>query len=419
MASKTFAEKVLSRASGSDARSGDIVTAKVDLAMSHENTALVLKAFKEMGAKRIVEPEKLVILFDHRVPAPTIKAAEAHKQVREFVGQMEIPTFYDAGEGVCHEVLPSKGHVLPGMLAVGTDSHTVTYGALGAFATGIGATEMAAVWALGELWLKVPETTRLILEGTLPKGVSAKDAILHIIGDVGADGADYACVEFTGEVVDRLSIAGRMVLSNMSVEMGAKAGVCFPDGKTEEYLSTRTDRAWQPLLSDPNATLKETKKYDLSDLAPQVAMPHSVDNVVPVDKALGIRIDQAFLGSCTNGRLEDLLVAEAILRGKRVPRNVRLIVAPASRDVYIEASANGIMASLMRSGAIVLNPGCGPCLGAHEGLLAAGERCVATTNRNFRGRMGSPDSEIYLASPATVAASALKGEIADPREAMP
>jgi len=296
---------------------------------------------------------------------------------------------------------------------------SLKYFILGAFATGIGATEMAAVWALGELWLKVPETTRLILEGTLPKGVSAKDAILHIIGDVGADGADYACVEFTGEVVDRLSIAGRMVLSNMSVEMGAKAGVCFPDGKTEEYLSTRTDRAWQPLLSDPNATLKETKKYDLSDLAPQVAMPHSVDNVVPVDKALGIRIDQAFLGSCTNGRLEDLLVAEAILRGKRVPRNVRLIVAPASRDVYIEASANGIMASLMRSGAIVLNPGCGPCLGAHEGLLAAGERCVATTNRNFRGRMGSPDSEIYLASPATVAASALKGEIADPREAMP
>ncbi|MDD1770157.1 MAG: 3-isopropylmalate dehydratase large subunit [Methanomassiliicoccales archaeon] len=416
MAPKTFAEKVLTRASGSDASAGDIVTAKVDLAMSHENTALVLKAFKEMGAKRILEPEKLVILFDHRVPAPTVKAAEAHKQVREFVGQMEIPTFYDAGEGVCHEVLPSKGHVLPGMLAVGTDSHTVTYGALGAFATGIGATEMAAVWALGELWLKVPETIRFVLEGKLPKGVSAKDAILRIIGDVGADGADYACVEFTGEVVDRLSVAGRMVLSNMSVEMGAKAGVCFPDCKTEEYLSTRTKKEWRPVLSDPKATLKETRRYEMGDLAPQVARPYSVDNVVPIDKALGIKIDQAVLGSCTNGRLEDLLVAEAILRGKRVPRNVRLIVAPASRDVYIEASANGILASLMRSGAIVLNPGCGPCLGAHEGLLAAGERCIATTNRNFRGRMGSPDAEVYLASPATVAASALKGEIADPRE---
>ncbi|MGD1060221.1 MAG: 3-isopropylmalate dehydratase large subunit [Methanomassiliicoccales archaeon] len=417
MPSKTFAEKVLSRASGSDARSGDIVTAKVDLAMSHENTALVLKAFKEMGAKRILEPEKLVILFDHRVPAPTVKAAEAHKQVREFVGQMEIPQFYDAGEGVCHEVLPSKGHVLPGMLAVGTDSHTVTYGALGAFATGIGATEMAAVWALGELWLRIPETIRLVFKGPLPRWTSAKDVILHVIGNIGSDGADYACVEFTGDVVDRLSVAGRMVLSNMSVEMGAKAGVCFPDAKTEEYLSTRTQRSWRPVLSDEGAKVKETRNYELSDLAPQVARPHTVDNVVAVDKVVGIKIDQALIGSCTNGRLEDLLVAEEILHGNRVPRNVRLIIAPASRDVYVEASANGTLASLMRSGAIILNPGCGPCLGAHEGLLAAGERCIATTNRNFRGRMGSPDSEIYLASPATVAASALKGEIADPREA--
>ncbi len=419
MAPKTFAEKVLSRASGSDASTGDIVTAKVDLAMSHENTALVLRSFKEMGARKILEPEKLVILFDHRVPANTVKAAESHKEVRQFVGKMEIPMFYDAGEGVCHEVLPSKGHVLPGMLAVGSDSHTVTYGALGAFATGIGATEMAAVWALGELWLKVPETIRLVLEGDLPRGVCAKDVILRIIGDIGSDGADYACVEYTGSVVDRLSIAGRMVLSNMSVEMGAKAGVCFPDAKTEEYLSTRTGRKWSPVLSDKGARLKETRDYDLNDLVPQVARPHSVDNVVSVEKTLGVKIDQAVLGSCTNGRMEDLLVAESILHGKRVPRSVRFIVAPASRDVYIEASANGTLASLMRSGAIILNPGCGPCLGAHEGLLAAGERCIATTNRNFRGRMGSPDAEVYLASPATVAASALKGEIADPREVLP
>jgi 3-isopropylmalate/(R)-2-methylmalate dehydratase large subunit len=416
MASKTFAEKVLSRASGSDASAGDIVDAKVDLAMSHENTALVLRAFKEMGARRIVEPEKLVILFDHRVPANTVKAAESHMEVRRFVDEMTIPTFYDAGEGVCHEVLPSKGHVLPGMLAVGTDSHTVTYGALGAFATGIGATEMAAIWALGKIWLKVPETIKLILKGPLPEGVSAKDAILRVIGDFGADGADYACVEFTGDLVERFSIASRMVLSNMSVEMGAKAGVCFPDAKTEQYLSTRTNREWRPLLSDPGSRPKETRTYDLSRLAPQVAMPHAVDNVVSVEKTLGIRVDQVVIGSCTNGRLEDLIVAESILRGKRVSKHVRLIVAPASREVYIEAASNGVLASLMRSGAIVLNPGCGPCLGAHEGLLAAGEVCIATTNRNFRGRMGSPEAKVYLASPATAAASALKGEIADPRE---
>ncbi len=419
MAPKTFAEKVLSRASGSDASTGDIVTAKVDLAMSHENTALVLRAFKEMGAKRIVEAERLVILFDHRVPANTVKAAESHREVRQFVGKMDIPTFYDAGEGVCHEVLPSKGHVLPGMLAVGTDSHTVTYGALGAFATGIGATEMAAVWALGGLWLRVPETIRLSFEGRLPRGVSAKDVILKVIGDVRSDGADYACVEYTGSVVDGLSVAGRMVLSNMSVEMGAKAGICFPDSKTEEYLSTRTQKRWSPVTTDEGARLKETRSYELSDLVPQVARPHAVDNVVPIGRTLGIKIDQAVLGSCTNGRMEDLLVAESILRGRRVPRSVRFIVAPASRDIYIEASAAGILESLMRSGAIVLNPGCGPCLGAHEGLLAAGERCIASTNRNFRGRMGSPDAEVYLASPATVAASALKGEIADPREVLP
>ena len=419
MGARTFAEKVLSRASGKDVKAGEIVTAKIDLAMSHENSALVLKAFKEMGAKRIKEQEKLVILFDHRVPASTVKAAESHKRVREFVRQEGIGMFYDLREGVCHEVLPAKGHVLPGMLAVGTDSHTTTYGALGAFATGIGATEMAAIWALGELWLRVPETMRLVMGGGLPPMVSAKDAILHVIGKMGADGADYQCVEFTGDVVERLSIAGRMVLSNMSVEMGAKAGVCFPDAKTEQFLSSRTQIPWHPVHTDDGAKVKAIKHFDLSELAPQVAKPHAVDNVVSVDKVLGMSIDQAFIGSCTNGRLEDLMAAEGVLRGKKASDKVRLIVAPASRDIYLEAIERGIIASLVRSGAIVLNPGCGPCLGAHEGLLAPGERCIATTNRNFRGRMGSPEAEIYLASPATVAASAIRGEIADPREVVP
>jgi len=415
MVAKTFAEKVLSRASGREASTGDIVTSRIDLAMSHENSALVLKAFQEMGGKDIWDRSKVVILFDHRVPANTVKAAEGHKAVRDFARSSDIPNFYDFRAGVCHQVLPERGHVLPGMLIVGTDSHTTTYGALGAFSTGIGATEMASVWATGELWLRVPETLRLILSGPLPPGTTAKDAILRVIGDLGADGADYMCVEFTGQVVDALSIAGRMVLSNMSVEMGAKAGVCFPDARTEEFLAARGKVA-KGTTSDPGAVVREVLEFDLSRLGPQVAKPHSVDNVVAVEEASGIPIDQAFIGSCTNGRLEDLMAAERVLRGRQASQQVRLIVAPASRDIYVEASEKGILASLARSGAVILNPGCGPCLGAHEGLLAPGERCISTTNRNFKGRMGSPEAEVYLASPATVAASALKGEIADPRE---
>jgi len=415
MAAMTFAEKVLSRACGRDARAGDIVTAKIDLAMSHENAALVLRSFKEMGAKSIWDKDKVVLLFDHRVPASTIKAAESHQVVRDFVRSEHIPMFYDLREGVCHQVLPEKGHILPGMLVVGTDSHTTTYGALGAFATGIGATEMAAVWATGELWLKVPETMRLRLEGVLPKHTSAKDVVLRVIGDLGSDGADYKCLEFVGRTVEQFSIASRMVLSNMSVEMGAKAGICFADQRTFDFLRPIARGTPMPLISDPAVEVEELS-FDLSDLPPQVAKPHSVDNVVAVDEAEGIPIDQAFIGSCTNGRMEDLVAAERILRGKQVKHSVRLIVAPASREVYIEASEAGVLSSLARAGAVILNPGCGPCLGAHEGLLAPGERCIATTNRNFRGRMGSPAAEVYLASPETVAASALMGEIADPRE---
>lgn len=417
MVAKTFAEKVLSRASGRDARAGDIVTARIDLAMSHENAALVLRSFREMGAKGLWDKGKVVLLFDHRAPANTIKAAESHKAVRDFVRQEGLPLFYDLREGVCHQVLPEKGHVLPGMLIVGTDSHTTTYGALDAFATGIGATEMAAVWATGELWLKVPETVRIRMEGRLPPHSCSKDAILRVIGDLGADGADYKCVEFVGPAVDGFSVASRMVLSNMSVEMGAKAGVCFADRKTREFLAPVAKGKWEPVGTDPGAEVGEALSFDFSDLPPQVARPHSVDNVVPVEEAEGVPVDQAFIGSCTNGRLEDLMAAEALLRGRTANGGVRLIVAPASREVYIAASEKGILASLARSGAVILNPGCGPCLGAHEGLLAPGERCISTTNRNFRGRMGSPQAEVYLASPETVAASALKGEIADPREA--
>jgi 3-isopropylmalate/(R)-2-methylmalate dehydratase large subunit len=415
MATMTFAQKVLSQASETNACTGDIVNAKVDLAMSHENSALVLKAFREIGAEKIWDPSKVVILFDHRIPANTVKAAEGHKEVRTFARGEELPFFYDLGEGICHQVLPEKGHVLPNKLIVGTDSHTTTYGALGAFATGIGATEMAAVWATGEIWLRVPETMRVHVRGKLSPRVASKDVILHIIGALGADGADYKCVEFVGDTISRMSIASRMVLSNMSIEMGAKAGVCFPDRKTQDWLSHRTDQPWEGGFWEHGAEVDEEVEMDVENLPPQVACPHQVDNVVNVRMVEGTKIDQALLGSCTNGRLEDLAAAEALLRGKKVSKDVRFIVVPASREIYIQAAENGLLASLAAAGAVILNPGCGPCLGAHQGILASGERCISTTNRNFKGRMGSPDAEVYLASPETVAASALRGEITDPR----
>ena len=414
---KTFAEKILSRASSSDAWAGDTVVGKVDLAMSHENAALVSRMFREMGAQRIWDKEKVVVLFDHRVPANTISAAEGHKAVREFVAQQQVSHFYAHGEGICHQILPEKGHVQPGMLIVGSDSHTTTYGAFGAFSTGIGATEMASVWATGELWFRVPETLRINITGPMPKGVSSKDVILGIIGRLGSDGADYMCVEYTGDAVDSMSVSSRMVMSNMAIEMGAKAGICFPDSKTMSYLEERGANNGNPVMGDEDAVTR-TLDFPVAGLAPLVACPHAVDNVKEVSDLEGLRIDQAVLGSCTNGRLEDLEAAEAITRGKKIPTSVRFIVVPASKEVYLEAMDRGIIRSLMESGAIVTNPGCGPCLGAHQGILAAGERAISTTNRNFRGRMGSADSEVYLASPQTVAASALAGEIRDPREVM-
>jgi 3-isopropylmalate/(R)-2-methylmalate dehydratase large subunit len=415
MVHMTFAQKVISRASGKEAAVGEIVSAKIDLAMSHENSALVMRSFREMKAERIWDPERVVMLFDHRAPANTIKAAEGHKAVREFAKTEGVGSFYDMKEGICHQVLPEKGHVCPGMLIVGTDSHTTTYGALGAFSTGIGATEMASVWATGELWLKVPETRRYVLKGALSESVHAKDVILHIIGQAGSDGADYQCVEFTGPVVDAMSVSGRMVLCNMSVEMGAKAGVCFPDRRTEEYLRTRAKGGWTTVSSDAEAEISRTLEMDLSCLGPQVACPHAVDNVRPVEEVEGVPVDQAVIGSCTNGRMEDLEVAEKVLRGKKVSVSTRLIIVPASREVYLQAVEAGIIASFIRAGAVVTNPGCGPCLGAHQGLLAPGERCIATTNRNFQGRMGSTQAEVYLASPEVVAASAVAGVISDPR----
>ncbi|MGE4275465.1 MAG: 3-isopropylmalate dehydratase large subunit [Candidatus Methanomethylophilaceae archaeon] len=415
---KTFAEKILSRASSQDAWAGDTVVGQVDLAMSHENAALVSRMFQEMGAKHLWDREKVVLLFDHRVPANTISAAEGHKAVREFASQQQLPHFYNHGEGICHQILPEMGHVRPGMLIVGSDSHTTTYGAFGAFSTGIGATEMAAVWATGELWFRVPDTLRIDIQGPLPEGVMSKDVILGIIGSLGSDGADYLCVEFIGDVVEQMSISSRMVMSNMAIEMGAKAGICFPDEKTWSYLQGRGVQRTPSVLGDEDSACLHMD-FPVADLPPLVACPHTVDNVKEVTELEGLPIDQAVLGSCTNGRFEDLAAAESITRGKRIPAGVRFIVVPASKEVYLEAMEAGIIRSLMQSGAIVTNPGCGPCLGAHQGILAAGERAISTTNRNFRGRMGSAEAEVYLASPLTVAASALAGEIRDPREACP
>lgn len=412
----TISEKILARASGKErVEAGEIVEANVDLAMSHDNAALVSKIFKEIGVDKVWDPDKIVIILDHRAPANIIKAAEAHKSIREFIKERGIKNFYDVGEGICHQVVPEKGYVKPGMLIVGTDSHTTTYGAFGAFSTGIGATEMACVWATGKLWLKVPETIKMVINGKLQEMVTAKDVILHIIGEIGSDGANYKAIEFYGETVKNFSVSSRMTISNQAMEAGAKAAIVPPDEKTINYLRDRVRGEMEPVHSDGDANYESEMEFDVSDLEPQVACPHTVDNVKPVSEVEGIEIDQAVLGSCTNGRLEDLEIAAKILKGKRIAPGVRMIVIPASREIYLEALKRGYIEIFLRAGATIINPGCGPCLGAHQGVLASGERAISSTNRNFRGRMGSPDSEVYLASPATVAASAIEGKIVDPR----
>jgi 3-isopropylmalate/(R)-2-methylmalate dehydratase large subunit len=411
----TIAEKILARAAGKKGVSiNEIVMAKVDVAMSHENADVVLRSFKDIGVGTVWDPDRIVILFDHRIPADSEKTAETHKRLRGFVREQGIKHFYDLKEGICHQVLPELGHDRPGEVLVGTDSHTTTHGAFGTFATGIGATEMAGVWATGELWLKVPESIKITVRGSFKKFVSAKDLILHVIHLLGADGANYCSVEFHGDTIQGMSIASRMVLSNLSMEMGAKVAFVPPDEKTIKYVRERTDKPFEPALPDPDAVYVRTVDIDASTLTSQVACPHSVDNVKPVKDLVGLKIDQALIGSCTNGRLEDLAIAAEIIKDKNVHPDVRLLVIPASRRVYLEALSQGYIETFVKAGGLVLNPGCGPCLGAHQGLLGSGEVCIATTNRNFKGRMGSPEASVYLASPATVACAAIKGEITEP-----
>ncbi|MCW4002111.1 MAG: homoaconitase large subunit [Candidatus Bathyarchaeota archaeon] len=411
-------EKILARATGKkEVAPGEIVEASIDVAMIHDLTGpLTIESFKKIGAKKVWDNQRIVIILDHIVPASTVKSAELHKIVRDFAEEQKIRNFYDIGQGgVCHQVMPEKGHVRPGELIVGADSHTCTYGAFGAFATGIGSTEMATVFVTGTLWFKVPETIKVNATGQLQKLVTPKDLILTIIDRIRADGAIYKGLEFTGSTIENMSIDGRMVLSNMAVEMGAKTGIVNPDETASEYIKSRTAKPFQPVRSDLDATYKTVLSVDVADLEPQISCPHSVDNVKPVSEIGNVEVDQAFIGSCTNGRMEDLRLAAQILEGKRVNKEVRLLVAPASQKVYLQALKEGLVKTFLKAGAILCNPTCGPCLGGHLGLLAPGETCISSSNRNFIGRMGSPEAYVYLASPTTVAASAVTGKITDPR----
>ena len=414
---KTFAEKLLALKAGLDETvPGQIVTVQPDKLLTHDNTSAIAKTFFKIGVDRVANPAMNVIILDHVVPAANETYAQSHKETRDFVREQGITAFYDVGEGICHQVLPEHGHALPGMLIVGSDSHTPSHGALGAFAAGIGRTEAAPVMATGEIWLRVPESMRIVVGGEMSSRVSAKDLVLHIIGDIGADGADYRSVEFAGPAIEAMSVGSRQVLCNMAAEMGAKNGYIAPDGTTRAWLADRTDQTYEEVYPDPDANYAQVLHYDLGNLIPQVAKPHRVDNVVPVTDVAGLQINQALIGTCTNGRLEDLRAAAEVLQGKRIAPWVRLLVLPASREILLQAIEAGIITELVSAGATLLNPGCGPCLGAHEGCMAPGERTISTANRNFQGRMGSRDAEIYLASPSTVAASALVGEIADPRQ---
>jgi 3-isopropylmalate/(R)-2-methylmalate dehydratase large subunit len=414
-------EKILANASGKQEVSPEeIVEANIDVAMTHDLTGpLAIKSFREIGTKKVWNNQKVVVILDHLVPASSIISANLHKIVRNFVEEQNIKNFYDVGRGgVCHQVMPEQGHVRPGEVIVGSDSHTCTYGAFGAFATGIGSTELAAVFATGKLWFRVPEVIKIDVTGKFQKLVTAKDLTLNIVGKIGADGAIYKGLEFGGSTIRDMMVDGRMVLCNMTVEMGAKAGIIEPDQKTLNYVNARTDKLFKPVKSDPDATYEKVVDVDVSDLEPQIAVPHSVDNVKPVSEVEDTEVDQAFIGSCTNGRLEDLRSAAQILKGKKIVRSVRLVVIPASQEIYLNALNEGLIKTFMESGATIGNPNCGPCLGGHMGILAEGEACISTSNRNFIGRMGSTKSFVYLASPATVAASALTGKITDPRKVM-
>jgi len=409
---QTIVEKILTQASHGKAETGDIVVADVDYIMAHDGTApLAIEAFGEFGAKKVWDNKRIILFIDHDSPSDSEELSALHEMMRSFAKEQGIK-LYDVGQGVCHQLMPEQGYVRPGYVVAGADSHTCTYGALGAFSTGLGSSDVAAIFLSGRLWFRVPETMKFVLQGKLPPMVAPKDVILYLVGETGADGATYKSVEFTGSIIRAMSVDGRLTVCNMAVEMGAKDGIVATDEETFRFLGGK--RTGEDYVSD-DAVYASVKEYDLSRLEPQIACPNMVDNVKPVSEVGRVEIDQAVLGSCTNARLSDLEIAARMIKGKKVAEGVRFLIIPASQTVYLDALRGGFIETFLEAGATVCNPGCGPCCGLHQGILAAGEVAVSTTNRNFVGRMGSRKSEIYLASPATVAASALTGVITDPR----
>ena len=413
---RTFAEKIFAKkAKVPKVSPGEIVTFSPDVIMTLDADAEIMYRFQKLGLKRVWAPERIVCFLDHYTPASTLRTANLHKTLREFAREQGIDKFYDVGEGMAHELMIAKGHVLPGQFVVGTDSHTPSYGSIGAFSPGMGASDMLSIWATGELWFKVPESVKIVFKGKMPRGLYAKDLILEVIRHFTAKGCTYMCAEFMGETLKELSVAERIVLANLSVEMGVKATYVQVDEVTRAFMD-RFRRDYDPILPDDDASYKATYVLDVERLTPRVSCPHSVDNVKPLSEVAGKKIHQAFIGTCTSGRLEELEVAARILRGRKIAPGVRLLVAAASRDILLEAMGRGYIQDLVAAGATLLPPGCGPCAGIHEGLLGDGERCISTANRNFIGRMGSQLAEIYLGSAATVAASATTGALTDPRE---
>lgn len=415
----TIAEKILAEHAGKkEVSPGEIINAKVDIVLANDITApIAIKEFEKLGVKDVFDREKIALVPDHFTPQKDIKAAEQCKMLKEFAYKYKIKYYFEIGRvGIEHALLPEEGIVLPGDLVIGADSHTCTYGALGAFATGVGSTDAAVAMATGECWFKVPETIKFIYYGKLQKWVTAKDLILYTIGDIGVDGASYMVMEFTGETIDSMPMSGRFTICNMAIEAGAKAGIILPDRITEEYVKSRAKRPYKFYNSDPDANYFEIKEYDSSKIPPVVACPHLPSNVKPAAELSHIKIDQVVIGSCTNGRLEDLREAAAVLKGRKVHPEVRMIIIPATQKIYMQALKEGLIEIFIEAQAVVSPPTCGPCLGGHMGILAKGERAIATTNRNFVGRMGHPESEVYLSSPAVAAASGVLGRIATPEE---
>ncbi len=414
----TLAGKILTAHSDKkEINPGEFLNIRVDLVLANDVTApLAIKEFQRLGVSKVFDPKKVVMVPDHFCPNKDIKSAEQAKLIREFAGEQGLIYFEVGRMGIEHVLLPEKGLVLPGQVVVGADSHTCTYGALGAFTTGMGSTDIAVAMATGEIWMKVPPTIKFIYHGALPEWVGGKDLILYTIGDIGVDGALYSVMEFTGEAIDELPMDGRFTMANMAIEAGAKAGIFNVDDKTKEYMATRSNKSYSVYQSDEDAEYVQIIEYDVAKIEPQIAFPHLPSNTKPVSQVGDIKLDQVVIGSCTNGRLSDLRVAARILRGKQIHPQLRCIIIPGTQRVYLDALREGLIESFVEAGAAVSTPTCGPCLGGHMGVLAAGERCLSTTNRNFVGRMGSPQSEVYLANPAVAAASAILGRIGNPKE---